>query len=302
MTRALSNPQATPAARRLYNYLCSLQGHGCLTGQMESVWCGTPEHEMNYLLMRTGRLPAIRGLDFIDNDFAGVVRRAMEWHARGGIVTICWHTGPDFSSSYKQSQEEDIDWTTALTPGTPAYDALIAGMDRAAPYLKRLQFHDIPVLWRPFHEMDGKWFWWGRGGAEGSVKLWRLMYDRYTNHHGLNNLIWVWNAPVADRYPGDDVVDLISRDMYPPAHEHTAQMEKLLDLQKITRQPKIPLIGETGTIPSAEALAKEQAAWASYMTWCGDFALTENNTTHEELRAMYNHPWAITKDRLPELY
>ena len=95
MTRALSNPQATPAARRLYDYLCSLQGHGCLTGQMESVWCGTPEHEMNYLLNRTGRLPAIRGLDFIDNDFAGVVRRAMEWHARGGIVTICWHTGPD---------------------------------------------------------------------------------------------------------------------------------------------------------------------------------------------------------------
>ena len=52
----------------------------------------------------------------------------------------------------------------------------------------------------------------------------------------------------------------------------------------------------------ADALAAEKAAWVSYMTWCGDFALTENNTTHEELRAMYNHPWAITKDRLPELY
>ena len=73
-------------------------------------------------------------------------------------------------------------------------------------------------------------------------------------------------------------------------------------MQQLTDQHKIALIGEIGTIPSAAALAEEKSEWVSYMTWCGDFALTENNTTHEELRAMYNHPWAITKDRLPELY
>ena len=93
MKRTLSDRQAIPAAVRLYDYLCSLQGLRCLTGQQESNWCGTQEHEINYLVMRTGRMPAIRGLDFLDNDFNGVTRRAVDWHARGGIVTICWHTG-----------------------------------------------------------------------------------------------------------------------------------------------------------------------------------------------------------------
>ena len=49
----------------------------------------------------------------------------------------------------------------------------------------------------------------------------------------LSNLIWVWNSPVPACYPGDDVVDIISRDMYPPAHLHTAQMEKLKKLSHL---------------------------------------------------------------------
>ena len=50
---------------------------------------------------------------------------------------------------------------------------------------------DVPVLWRPLHEFDGAWFWWGKGGAEAFKKLWRLMYDRFTGLHKLDNLIWV---------------------------------------------------------------------------------------------------------------
>ena len=90
--------------------------------------------------------------------------------------------------------------------------------------------------------------------------------------------------------------------------EATSQMtvadflEKLAELKQITPQPKIALIGETGTIPSAAALAEEKSQWVSYMTWCGGFVLTEDNTTFDELRAMYHHPWAVTKDKLPVLY
>lgn len=75
-----------------------------------------------------------------------------------------------------------------------------------------------------------------------------------------------------------------------------------MELKKLTQQPKIALIDEIGTIPSAEALAQEKAEWVSYMTWCGSFCLTEEFTTNEALRAMYSHPWAVTKDKLPELY
>ena len=178
----------------------------------------------------------------------------------------------------------------------------ISYSDMMAALLRPFCEAGVPILWRPFHEGDGNWFWWGTKGPETVKGLWRLMYNRYTHLHGLNNLIWVWNSPVPACYPGDDVVDIISRDMYPPAHEHTARMEKLTELQQLTSQPKIALIGEIGTIPSAQALAEAKAEWVSYMTWCGDFCTSENFTTNEALRAMYHHPWAVTKDKLPELY
>ena len=128
------------------------------------------------------------------------------------------------------------------------------------------------------------------------------MYERYTNVHKLNNLIWVWNSPVPECYPGDDVVDIISRDMYPPAHEHTSQSEMYHNLMKITAEPKITLIGETGTLPSAQAIAEERVGWASYMTWSHEFCTSEDYSTNEVLREMYNSPYAVTKENLPELY
>ena len=128
------------------------------------------------------------------------------------------------------------------------------------------------------------------------------MYDRFTNIHKLNNLIWVWNAPSSECYPGDDTVDIISRDMYPPEHEHTSQSEMYYDLMKITQQNKITIIGETGTLPSAKAIAEERVGWASYMTWSQVFCLTEKFNTNDALKDMYSSPYSVTKDKLPVLY
>lgn len=190
MFRPLCAENPLPAARRVYEYLQSLSGK-CLTGQMESQWCRSTEHEISYLTDVTGRQPAIRGLDFMDNDYLSVTQRAKDWWARGGIPTICWHTGADFFSGYPECRESELDWASAFVDGTEANRRLLDGLDHAVPYLKRLQSDGVPVLWRPFHEMDGGWFWWGRGGAANFVRLWRLMHDRYTHVHGLRNLIWV---------------------------------------------------------------------------------------------------------------
>lgn len=314
-----SNPNALPCVHKLMAYLGQLAGYGILTGQHTKT---RGMEELHRIEEVTGKQPALLGFELLayspninywdtDEDCMqevadnyGTLRQAWDWAAQKGILTFTWHWFSPLGGHGKAfySEKTTFDASLALVPGTPENKALLADMDVMAGILRPFCDAGVPILWRPFHESEGDWFWWGAKGPETVKGLWRLMYDRFTNHHGLNNLIWVWNAPVADRYPGDDVVDLISRDMYPPAHEHTAQTEKLTELQKITQQPKIPLIGETGTIPSAAELAKEQAAWASYMTWCGSFTLTEDNTTYEELRAMYNHPWAITKDRLPELF
>lgn len=186
----LSNPNASPEAVKLFEYICGIYGEKILSGQQESTWMGSDQYEFEYINKASGKYPAIRGLDYMNDDFKGVNKRAKDWFKRGGIVTICWHCGSDFSGSWSESMNTTItNWDKALTEGTAEYRKLIEGMDKGAKALQELRDAGIPVLWRPFHELDGAWFWWGKGGADNFVKLWRLMYDRYTNYWKLDNLI-----------------------------------------------------------------------------------------------------------------
>ncbi|MBQ8395526.1 MAG: glycoside hydrolase, partial [Oscillospiraceae bacterium] len=89
----LSNPNADRNAQILYDYICKVQGNYVLTGQQEFPDNRRAEFEMRYLREVTGKLPAIRGLDYMGGEFENVNRRSLEWHKNGGIVSICWHTG-----------------------------------------------------------------------------------------------------------------------------------------------------------------------------------------------------------------
>lgn len=94
-------------------------------------------------------------------------------------------------------------------------------------YLRQLRDARIPILWRPYHEMNGVWFWWcAKPGENGFKKLWIMTYDYLTRVHGLDNLLWVWNTnaprdkqgdeagPYADYYPGSEYVDILAADVY----------------------------------------------------------------------------------------
>lgn len=313
------NPNALPCVHRMMAYLGELSGKGILTGQHTKT---RGMEELRHIEKITGKQPALLGFELLayspninywDTDDEcleevegnyGTLQNAWAWAAQKGIVTLTWHWFSPLGGRSKAfyARNTEFDASKALVEGTPENRALLSDMDVMAGLLRPFCQAGVPILWRPFHEGDGDWFWWGVKGAETVKDLWRLMVERFTQKHQLNNLIWVWNSPVPECYPGDDVVDIISCDMYPPAHQHTAQLDKLAQVKSITRQPKIALIGEIGTLPSAEALAQEKAEWVSYMTWCNDFCLTEDFTTNEALREMYEHPWAVTKEKLPELY
>ena len=297
----LSNENAIENAKIVYNYLKEVYGKVCLTGQMESTWMGSPDYEMNVIENATGKLPAIRGLDFMHNDFAGVTERAKEWWEKGGIPTICWHTGSDFASGYDESKAHNLNWDEAFTPGTETYNKLLADMDRAVPYLQQLEDANVPILWRPFHELDGGWFWWSKGGAENFVKLWQLMYSRYTDFWGLDNLIWVFGysgngGNMAAWYPGDSYVDLVGADSYTPgANVHLFEECDAL-------APKgMPLVfHECGTIPT-EAQMKAGAPWSFFMVWHTDFITNEGHNSKASLNEIYNSEYFITLDELPFL-
>lgn len=293
----LCNPDATDATKAVYEYICSMGGKGCLSGQQESTWMTSPEYEMEYLFENTGKYPAIRGLDYINDDFDGVNERAVEWWQKGGIVTICWHTGADFSSGYEESKNNGLeDWNAALTEGTDEYNALISGMDKGAAALLELKEAGVPVLWRPFHEFDGTWFWWSQSSAKNFVKLWRIMYERYTNHWKLNNLIWVagyshFPFDKTVHYPGDEYCDAIGADSYEAFSPYLYNK-----VDAVTKKPKPRCYHECGLNPTVEEL--KAVPWVWFMTWHTNYLIDENNT--DDLSALYNDDYIITLDELPD--
>ena len=297
----LSNPNAAECAVEVYRYIQENYGNACLTGQMESTWMGSADYEMDYVMNVTGKLPAIRGFDFIHNDFDNVADRAEKWWDKGGIVTICWHTGAGFDSGYNECLADTPDLEKALTPGTAEYEKLIAGIDRAVPALQRLQEEGVPVLWRPFHELDGGWFWWSKSGGEQFIKLWKLMYTRYTEYWGLNNLIWVLGyssngVDISDWYPGDEYVDLIGADSYNPGAN-----EKLYKLIEKLAPEGMPVVyHECGTIPTENEMTEAGAKWTYFMVWTTEYITDSKYNTPDSLRDIYNSDYFITLDELPD--
>ena len=97
---SLSNPNASAEAQSLYRFLHDTYGNYVISGQQESTWMGSEDYEFDIIHNASGKYPALRGLDYMGDDFAGCNRRAKAWHDKGGIVTICWHCGADFSGSH----------------------------------------------------------------------------------------------------------------------------------------------------------------------------------------------------------
>ncbi|HRT82317.1 MAG TPA: glycosyl hydrolase [Oscillospiraceae bacterium] len=300
----LSNAEADESTRDVYTYLCSVYKNKILSGQMESAWHGRPDREIDYIYELTGKYPAIRGLDFIGDDFEGVIERSKAWWDKGGIVTICWHCSSDFDKGYKECLESDIEnWDLALTPGTAEYERLIAGMDKAAAALKELEEAGVPVLWRPFHELDGDWFWWSRGGPRNFVKLWRTMYTRFTDDWGLNNLIWVCGFQALSYapelwYPGDGYVDIIGADSY-----YGGTQTLLFSRMKMLAGNRKPIcFHENGTIPNIDALKLLHTDWCYFMTWHSEFLTDEKWNTKENIIKAYSNKNVVTLDKLPAFF
>ena len=336
-TRQLSNPDASDSAKRLYNYLCDVYGSHIIAGQQE--YCGDHnynlwsdpdtfikdnEAEFTYIYEQTGKYPAIRGIDLLAYNTTFEWRdhapeRAIEWvNEYKGIVTMTWHwnvpleKGSTDTAFYVESTGNTpfttFSITNALTEGTWENEKLLADIDLIATELTKLKEADVPVLWRPLHEAEGGWFWWGAEGAEPCKELYRLLYKKLTEEYKLDNLIWEWTgstSPVAaDWYPGDDVVDIIGYDKYNAADGQpnlSSIASTFYSLVKSTDCQKMVAMTENDSIPSLENLVNDKAAWLYFCPWYMNYLTSEQNNPVDNLIEIYTSDYCITLDELPDL-
>jgi len=302
------NKNASPEAKKLLSYLYSINGKYMLSGQ----------HDFNESMNRfsdsvkniTGKYSAVWSTDFIwnwktDNGQA-IVDESIKKNKAGYIITLMWHQGRPIDNppfAWKESIQgklTDDQWKELTTEGTALNKRWLAQIDAVAGYLLQLKTAHVPVLWRPYHEMNGVWFWWGnKKGKEGIQKLWKMMYDRYVNHFHLDNLLWVWGAngprdipadeayPYKDFYPGADYVDVLGADVYHMDYEQKDYNE-LLDLAK----GKLIALTECGELPG-KAILDAQPKWAWFVVW-SDFIIFAN--TKEKVNEVYSRPQTLSHD------
>ncbi len=301
---SLSNPRASAAAKALYRYLWSIYGRRTLTGQQESFWKPEgPTVELDYIGKASGKLPAVLGLDYIEPyEQAAVNDRATAWYRSGGIPTICWHWGaPDVGTGYVNSKK-DFDVPAALNPGTPQNALMMRDLNHVADLLTDLRDRGVPVLWRPFHEFSGTWFWWGKHGPEGFKALWTLMYDLFTRERRLDNLIWVlgWAGQNVDPAydPGRRYYDVAGADLY--VHDHGNQAAMFGQVKAIVGDNVPICLHENGAIPDPGTLGPS-ADWLYFLTWHTQWIMDGKLNTPDEIRRFYTSERYLTKDELPKL-
>ena len=235
----------------------------------------------------TSDYPALMGFDLghleigdeenLDNvPFDSMRVQIIKQFKRGGVVTISWHPNNPLSGgtawiadSLKETEMKTMD---AILDGGEKHELFCQWLDKAADFINSLQTEDgikVPVIFRPWHENMGSWFWWGRDccTVEQYKELWKLTHDRFDKKN-VTNVLWAyspnryWGADLStelfsERYPGDELVDFIGWDQYCSAEKgdsigfanFAAQLDSSLNVlcQFSKQHNKLPALTETGS-------------------------------------------------------
>lgn len=305
-------PNPSPEAVNLLEFIYEISGNKTMTGQHCNPLYGSIRLPSTEKVVR--KYPALFGQDFGFSEpgtWDGInyrqqiVDEAIRRHNEGFVITLMWHSvrpTEEEPVEFKESIQGELsksEWNDLITPGSSINEKWKSQVDVIAFFLKQLKYAGVPVLWRPYHEMNGHWFWWGKKeGDDGYKKLWKMLFDRLVNFHGLDNLIWVYNCnelggdngAYANYFPGHDFVDILATDVYSGGFA-AQDYETLLELAG----DKPIALGEVGAVPSIDIL-NIQPRWTWFMLWgepAGAYRGGEN------FKTAYDSDQTITWDELP---
>lgn len=237
-----------------------------------------------------------------------MINEAVTQWRNGALVNIMWHAcNPALNEPCGWddlgvlSQMSDDEWKELTTEGTSLNIEWKSRVNEISSYLIFLQEKNVEILWRPFHEMNQGAFWWGgRPGPEGTVKLYQMLHDYLTNEKGLTNLIWVWDVQDFDTLdsdvhlynPGNKYWDVLALDIY---NDKTGFSKEKYDIIVEIANGKPIAIGECQVLPTVEEL-KEQPKWTFFMGWS---ELVFENNSEKNIKIIFGSENVLTLDELP---
>jgi mannan endo-1,4-beta-mannosidase len=303
---ALVDPEATPAARSFMAALVADYGKSTWSGQYYET------NDLGHILAASHLKPAIIGADFMEYSpsrvaFGSRPDKLTEFmiglSRTGYAITMSWHWNaptnllnsrkhPWWRGFYTEATTFDIAAALAHT-NSAEYAQILRDMDAIAGQLKKFSDAGVPILWRPLHEADGAWFWWGAKGPNPFKQLWRLLYHRLTVEHHLHNLIWVWSGEDLDWYPGNDVVDVVGVDKY-PKHPGDVLLPQWQMFQQRFKGEKLVALTEFGGVPDVERMQAAGVWWSYFTSWTA----TTKSVPDATVARIYGSPTVVTLDQL----
>lgn len=311
--------KATKQTVNLYHHLNSLLQKGTMFGHEDDLAYGlTWKYEEGRSDVKdvTGAYPAVFGWDIsgwekdagvnIDTvPFVKIKQYIRQVYDMGGINTISWHM--DNPLSGKKAWDTTQNTVAAILPGGQQHELYKSWLDKAAGLFKNLKGSNgkvIPILFRPFHELTGNWFWWGTRTCtpQEYKQLWQFTFNYLSHKKKVHNLLYVYstsdvasNEEFLERYPGDAFADIVGFDYYDRTDAAKKQVfikqfeNNLTIVERFAaRHHKIPTVAETGheAIPYAtwwtdvlnKMLSKHKASYV--LLWRNAGWLPSKNKYH----------------------
>ncbi|HEY4246421.1 MAG TPA: glycosyl hydrolase [Lacunisphaera sp.] len=283
-----------------------------LSGQFCNYGPGASLSDPEKIFNATGRWPAMISVDYTDFKNKWIDTRQpnhvlMDYWRAGGLVGVSVHLNNPARPEGGGLNDNGLAIADLLAPNSAVHQRWLRQLDAIAAGLQELQAAGVVVLWRPFHEMNGHWFWWGAQKPEDFIKVWRHMFIYFTEMKGLHNLIWVYSPNhgehVADFYPGNHYVDLVGLDAY----------TNNIDPDHIKGYPELTALGKPfGFTEYGPHGASNPPGDFDFRRFAGglekNFPLTRfflswdvkwNPAENQHAREFYNDPRVITRADLP---
>jgi mannan endo-1,4-beta-mannosidase len=187
------------------------------------------------------------------------------FHDLGGFNTLEWHAQNPYGGNYSWENHSDQTKSVvkAILPGGEKHQDFLTQLDNLAAFFNTLIDDDekkIPLIFRPWHEHTGGWFWWGKGNCSevDYISLWQFTVNYLSDKKGVNNLLYAYSPDKIDSreeylygYPGDEYIDVLGLDNYGDLRQHATNMPRFVNMLEIlvsiaTEKNKPAALTETG--------------------------------------------------------
>ena len=311
-------------AAELKKFLADNYGKYIITGQYVS---DDTDKELELIYNTTGKYPVIRFSDMDISEGTGDTDAVAAWYGKGGISCISWYWNAPSKKSGVRTEDTDFSLAEAVTDQDVAKlspdkikslvkkkkiseqcSLLISDIDAMAEKLKVLSDKGIPILWRPLPEGCGNWYWWGADGADAYKWLWKLIYQRMTEYHKLNNMLWVWNGQNEDALVDSKTFDIAAADLYISGGKDYGERfsEAFAAVQKYAGKDKIIAISECGSVPDTDICFRDKTVWSFFGLMGGEYVTdgkggySEEYTSLDSIIKAYNSDGTLTLDEVAE--